>query len=313
MASKPQRQPEIADKTVGWSDSARSGILSRWRRIWKILEYSSAYLALIAIAKIYIVVFVLSLQMSLAPIVAGLVTFAIYAVDRLTHVETDRESTPGRAAFVRQHDDSLYALAAVAYGIGVALSVLGGPVAFAFALLPGGVWIVYACDWIPAIERDVHRLKDILVVNSALIAAAWAVPIVVVPIAFADATIGPAAVVLVVYFFLGTFTNVEVANVRDTENDRQEGVATLPTVFGIARTRQFLYGLAALTIAVLGYAAFGGYLSAPAATILATGPVSLLGVIALLGRVESDKMLTLGAECTRLPVFLAFAISVVVW
>lgn len=313
MASKPQSWPEITDKTVGWSDSASSAVLARCRRTWAVLEYSSAYLALIAMAKTCIVIFVLSLQMSLAPIVAGLITFAIYAIDRLIHVETDRESTPRRAAFVRQHEDSLYALAAVAYGLGVALSVLGGPVAFGLALLPGGLWIVYARDWVPNTERDTRRLKDILVVNSALVAAAWAIPVVVVPIAFADATVGPAAVVLVVYFFLGTFANVEVANVRDVKSDRQDGVATLPTVFGTARTRQFLYALAALTTIVLGYAAFGGYLSATAATLLATGPVLLLGVIALLGRVRSGEVLALGAEFTRLPVFLVLAVSVAVW
>lgn len=309
MASEPQRLTEVTEPT----GSATGGIGTGYRRVLNVLRYSSAYLALIAMSKICIVIFVLSLQLSLAPIVAGLVTFAIYAIDRLVDAETDRESTPGRAAFVRRHGDVLYALAAVAYGIGVALSVLGGPVAFGFALLPGGVWIVYARDWIPASGLGVRRLKDVLFVNSALVAAAWAVPIVAVPIAFADATVGPAAIVLVVYFFLGTFANVEVANVRDIESDRQEGVATLPVVFGTAHTRQFLYALATLTLVVLGYAAVGGHLSAPVATALATGPVSLFGVIALLGRADSGEVLALGAECTRFPVFLLLAVSGVVW
>jgi len=312
MASEPQRLTEVTEPTVEGS-SAASWIRTGYRRVWNVFRYSSAYLALIAMAKICIVMFVLSLQLSLAPVVAGLVTFAIYAIDRVVDVETDRESTPGRAAFVRRHGDALYALAAVAYGAGVALSVLGGPVAFGLALLPGGVWVVYARDWIPASERGVRRLKDVLFVNSVLVAAAWAVPIVAVPVAFADATFGPAALVLVVYFFLGTFANVEVANVRDVETDRRDGVATLPVVFGTARTRQCLYALAALTLAVLGYAAVGGYLSAPVATVLATGPVALLGVIALLGRADSGEVLALGAECTRLPVFLLLAVSGVVW
>lgn len=312
MASEPQQLTDVTEKQVETSN-ARSGVKIGYRQVWGILEYSSAYLALIAIAKILIVMHILSLQLSLAPVVAGLITFAIYAIDRLIDVESDHQSTPGRAAFVRRHEDTLYALAALAYGIGVALSVLGGPVAFGFALLPGGVWVVYACDWIPASNLDVRRLKDVLLLNSALVAAAWAIPIVVVPIAFADATFGPVALVLVVYFFLGTLANVEVANVRDIESDARVGVASLPVVFGVARTRQFLYALAGLTLMVLSYAAFDGYLSATTTTILAAGPVSLLVVIALLGRVESGELLTVAAECTRLPVFLLLAVSGVIW
>jgi len=312
MASKPQQLTDVTEKQVEPSN-ATSGVRIGYRQVWDILEYSSAYLALIAMAKIFIVMYVLSLQMSLAPVVAGLITFAIYAIDRLVDAESDHQSTPRRVAFVRRHEDALYALAALAYGIGVALSVLGGPVAFGFALLPGGVWIVYACDWLPDSTLGARRLKEILFVNSALVATAWAIPIVVVPIAFADAAVGPAALVLVVYFFLGTFANVEVANVRDIESDARVGVATLPVVFGIARTRQFLYALAGLTVVVLSYAAYGDYLSATTTAVLAAGPVSLFGVTALLGRTKRGELLALAAECTRLPVFLLLAVSGVVW
>jgi 4-hydroxybenzoate polyprenyltransferase len=312
MASEPQQLPDVTEKQVE-SNSVTSGGRLRYRRVWDILEYTSAYLAVIAMAKVSIVMYILSLQLSLAPVVAGLITVAIYAIDRLVDAERDYQSTPNRVRFVRRHEDTLYVLAALAYGIGVALSVLGGPVAFGLALFPGSVWIIYACDWIPASELDIRRLKDILFVNSALVAIAWAIPTVVVPIVFADATFGPAALVLVVYFFLGTFANVEIANVRDIESDSQDGASTLPVVFGVARTRQILYALVGLTIVVLGYAASGGYLSGITAAILATGPISLVGSIALLGRVENSKLLTLVAECTRLPVFLLLAASGVIW
>jgi hypothetical protein len=55
---------------------------------------------------------------------------------------------------------------------------------------------------------------------------------------------------------------------------------------------------------VLGYAGIYGYIAPTTTAILAAGPVLLLGVVALLGRVENNDLLALSAECTRVPVFL---------
>jgi len=84
-----------------------------------------------------------------AAVVVGLVVFAVYTNDRLADVDTDVMSNPGQAAFVRRHRDVLYVLASIAYGLAVALSVLGGPIALAVALLPGVFWVCYATNWIP--------------------------------------------------------------------------------------------------------------------------------------------------------------------
>lgn len=307
MASKPHRLTEVSEQTAVTTGSAVGEIRLGCKRLWNVLEYSSAYLAVIAMAKVFIVMFVLSLSMSPAPIVAGLVTFAVYANDRLIDRETDSASNPERAEFVARHANSLYVLAALAYGLGVALSVLGGPVAFALVILPGAAWVVYAHDWIPAGGINIHRLKDVLFVNSALVATAWAVPVVVVPIAFADGTFGPTAGVLLVYLFFGTFVNAEIANARDIESDSRNGVVTMPVAFGLARTRQFLYLLTLVTAVVPGYAALAGYLSPTVTAVLLTGPAFLIGVLSFLGRSDDEDLVVLAAEFTRIPAFLLLA------
>ncbi|MFC7134078.1 MULTISPECIES: UbiA family prenyltransferase [Salinibaculum] len=303
MASKPQNWSNVGNRT----GSANSGVL-RWLHtysawLWRPLVYSSAYLALVATAEVLLVGTLLSLPLSPAPVVGGLVTFAIYANDRLVDVDTDAASNPRRAAFVRRHGRTMYTLAAVAYGFAVAISALGGPVAFALAVFPGAVWVLYAVDWVPTGRLHFARLKEILVVNSALVAAAWSLPVVFVPLAFGDAPVTTTVGVVLVYLFLATFVNTEIANVGDVESDRQSDVATMPVVFGIKRTRWALYGVTLLAGAVVTAAAAGDYLTTTATVALSVGLLALLAVVSRLGRADDDQRLAIAAECTRLPAF----------
>jgi 4-hydroxybenzoate polyprenyltransferase len=69
---------------------------------------------------------------------------------------------------------------------------------------------------------------------------------------------------------------VEVHNVRDVAGDRENGVDTLPTALGVARTKAVLYAMEVLSIVLVGSAAIQGYV--PAWTVLALLPAVLLSV-----------------------------------
>lgn len=308
MASKPQNWSDVTDRAgrVNGSVAGWAQAYSAW--LWRPLLYSAAYLAFIAVAEVLMVGYLLSLPPSPAPVVGGLVTFAIYANDRIVDVDADAASNPRRAAFVRRHGETLYSLAAIAYGVGVALSALGGPLAFALALFPGAVWVLYAVDWVPTTSAPFQRLKELLVVNSALVAAAWSVPVVFVPLAFADAPLTPSVGVVLLYLVLATFVNTEIANVGDVESDRQSGVATLPVVVGVERTRRLLYGVTLLAGASLLAAMAAGYVTVAATAALALGLACLLAVVSRIGRAENTRRLAIAAECTRLPVVVALAV-----
>lgn len=310
MASKPQNWPEAGDRPVGPAGTVTGELFVRFRRAWNVLEYSSVYLALIAMAEVFVVIYFLELPMSPAPFVLGLLTFAIYANDRLIDLQTDATSSPRRTAFVRRYERPLYILAALSYGLAVTLAVLGGPVAFGLTILPGAVWVLYGVNWLGGIGAPFQRLKEILIVNSVLVAATWSLAIVFVPLAFADATLTGASGVLFLYFTAATFVNTEIANVGDIESDRESGVTTVPTAVGVERTRQCLYVVTLLTGAVLGAGIGAGVLTVIDAAVLATGLVSLLGVIALLGRLGDPDRLAVASECTRLPVFVILAVLV---
>lgn len=302
MASEPPTWRDVTNHHQTSGSRHLRRLREHSERFWKPFVYSSAYLAFIAVAEVLIVMSLLSLPLSPAPIVVGLITFTIYTNDRLLDLDSDAASNPQRTAFVRQYRHPLYVLSVLAYGLAVALAAVGGPLAFGLTLFPGVVWVLYAMDWISTSSVSIQRLKDVLFVNSVLVATAWSLTIVLLPIAYANATVTPAAGVIFGYFVLATFVNTEIANVRDVKSDRASGVSTLPTVLSVARTRHALYGITLLTAAILGAGVIADYVTALAAGVLSVGLVCLLGVTAAIGRAD-DKWLSIGAECTRLPVF----------
>jgi 4-hydroxybenzoate polyprenyltransferase len=266
--------------------------------------YSSLYLAVIAMAEVVLVSELLALPLTPAPLVAGLLTFAVYGNDRLADLETDAKTAPARTAFVRRYQNGFYVLAAIAYGLAVALSVLGGPLTFGLSLLPGVVWILYACDLLPSLPGATRRLKDVFLLNSLLVAVAWALVIVFLPLTYVGAPVSPAVGVLFLFFVLATFVNTEIPNVRDREGDSEIGVRTLPVVVGVRWTKYVLYGITGLTAALLGVAFAAAVLSPAEATVLLASLLSLSGVVFCLDRIENDGVLAVAAECTRLPAFI---------
>ncbi|MCG1002803.1 MULTISPECIES: UbiA family prenyltransferase [Halobacterium] len=271
-------------------------VLAGVKRLWTLLFYSSAYLSVITVVEVGIAMAVLSLPPSPAPAVVGLVAFAVYANDRIADVDDDEIDKPGQAAFVRRYEGTLYAAAALAYGVAVALAMLGGPLALALALLPGAFWVLYASDWLPRIGAGLRRLKDVLLVNTAVVALAWAVSLTFLPVAFADRGVTPAVVVVFAYFFLRSFVDTELPNVRDRAGDREAGVRTLPVVIGVERTRLALYAVDVATAALLAYAVTAGYLSLVVAFALGAGLAYSLVVTTLLVRYADHPWLTVAPE-----------------
>jgi 4-hydroxybenzoate polyprenyltransferase len=304
--------PEVTEGREVSGGSVERGVRASAMRVWRVLEFSAAYLAVIAAVDVFIVMYLLSLPPSPAPLVGALVTFAIYANDRLVDLETDAISSPDRAAFVERHADLLYVLAALAYGLAAVLAALGGPLAFALTLLPGAVWVVYAVDWVRLPEVDVTRLKQLPVVSSVLVAVAWALPVVVLPIMFADAALTPTVGVLFVYFALGAFLSTEVSNVYDIETDAANDVVTLPTMLGVRQTRVVLSGVALLAAAVPAVAVVADYLHVRAALLLAVGVVAVTVGLSVLHRFDRGRVPTLIAEATHLPVPVAIAVLALV-
>ncbi|MDZ5810984.1 UbiA family prenyltransferase [Halorubrum sp. AD140] len=314
------------------------------RRIRPLVAFASGppFVAAIAAVEVAIATVLLGLPLTPAPAVVALVAFAVYAVDHVADAGADAHSMPERAAIAHRYADQLMIAAALAYGIAVALSIVGGPLALGVTLLPGAFWVLYASNWLPnagrlasavasngrtdVLWRRIPRLKDVVVLNSAVVALAWAIAVTALPLAFAgadggafadagtvadagalaDAEAGRVAVVFA-YFFLRSFVDVELPNVRDVDADAAVGVATLPLVLGVDRTRRVLYGVDLLTSVVLAAAAVAGLLAWPLVAALGAGIAVSLGVTALAGRVDDASVLGIAPDCSYLVVGMIVA------
>ena len=303
MASKTNDPPVSVDGYAPSDAGIPASVVDVGHRIKDVLTYSSSYLVFIAMIEVLTVHVALSLPLNPAPVVVGLVTFSVYAGDRIADAERDAISNPERSAFAVRHRTLLSLLTAAAYGVAIAVAIAGGPLALAITLLPGAFWILYASDWIPTLGAYFKRLKEILVVNSAMVALAWAIAVVTLPMAFADASVTPLAAVVFVYFFLDTFVNTEIPNVRDVEADAAIGVSTLPVVFGVRRTRRILYGLDLLLIVFITGAFRSGVLSAVLTAAILVGLGYALGLAWFVGRTHTPGRLAIAGEAKHLLVF----------
>lgn len=310
------------------TDSATvSEKIARGARLLVAFASGSPFVATVAAVEVLIAIALLGLPLTPAPaVVVALVTFAVYTVDHVSDADADARSTPERAALAHRYSDQLMIAAALAYGLAVALAIVGGPLALGVTLLPGAFWVLYASDWLPnagrfvgaavadgridAVRRRVPRLKDVVVVNSVVVALGWAIAVTVLPLAFAGADAGtvvaaevdPAVGVVFAYFFFRSFVDTELPNVRDIDADAAVGVATLPVVLGIAGTRKLLYGVDLVTTSVLVFAAAAGLLAWPLAGALGAGIAVSVCVTALAGRVDDASMLGVAPDCSYLVV-----------
>ncbi|OYR47191.1 UbiA family prenyltransferase [Halorubrum sp. Eb13] len=331
--STPPRRESAAPK--GTSPAA-VGTTTDPARLLGAFASGAPFIALVAAVETLIATVLLGVRPTAAPVVVALVTFAVYTVDHVADADADAASTPQRALLARRYGDQLMVAATLAYGTAVALAVIGGPVALAVTLLPGAFWVVYASDWLPDLGRAVGdvlasvapddqpvgrvgagvtdgghsyvpRLKDVLVVNSIVVAVGWATALTFLPIAFAEAAVGPAVPVVFAYFLLRSFVDAELPNVRDVEADAAVGVETLPVVLGVARTRRVLYGVDLIVAGAVTAAAVAGLFAWPLVGALGVGIVASVCVTALAGRVDDAAVLGVAPDCTYLVVGAAIA------
>ncbi|WP_435364310.1 UbiA family prenyltransferase [Haloarchaeobius sp. DYHT-AS-18] len=235
----------------------------------------------VAATKVVVVSALLSVSLSPAVALAFLVTFGVYGSNKLVDAE-DAVNCPDRAAFVARHRAALTLATVGGYGLALVLAALEGPLAVALTLVPGAAALLYSVKWLP--YGGGTRVKDVFLLNTVLVAAAWAVYISFIPVAFTDRLPGAPALTLCAFFFLQTVVAGEVLNARDVVGDRREGVSTLPTRLGVERAQTVLYGLDGLTITLLLGAGLVGTLDEQAVLALLPAVGYSLLVTALVGR-----------------------------
>jgi len=243
-----------------------------WTQIADILRWAqqfSVVQGVVAAAKTAFAMVLLGVTTPLPAVVVGLVAFAVYTANDLADLDEDAINCPDRSSFVAEHPVVVAAVAVGTLALGAGLAWWGGgPVALAVALVPLAASVFYSLPVAPG----GNRFKDVLGVNTALVASAWAVTVTGVPLAFAGRSIGPVAIAVFLFFYLRSFISVEVFNVRDVAGDAATGVDTLPVVLGVDRTRRVLALFEGCSLALLV-----ALMTVPATALAALAALPVMG------------------------------------
>jgi len=275
-------------------------------RAFGVAKHASVLDGLVAATKVVVVSLLLSLPLTTAALLAGLVTFSVYGSNKLVDAE-DEVNCPDRASFVARNRELLLFGTLGAYVVALGLAALDGVDSFLLTLVPAVAAVLYSTPWLPFDGGT--RVKDLLVANTVLVAGSWAVYVTFIPVAYADAAVSVSAVVVCVFFFLQTVVAGEVLNARDVVGDRAEGVRTMATVFGVRRTQWALYALDGFSLVLLAWAATTDILASPLAIALVPAVGYSVLVTALVGRDVDRRRLGTCRDCQYLVMLCCVAVA----
>ena len=184
-----------------------------------------------------------------------LITFSIYGFNKLTDLNEDAINAPERAKLIKKIKSVFKFSLIVSFILSLLLGFSVNVLTLPFLLFPLFSGTLYSVKF----SKNLPRLKDILGVKSITVALTWAVGSTFLPaICLLEKEI--LQILLIFYFFfLKSFTNAVLFDIRDIEGDGMSGVRTIPVVFGRQKTKNLLLVLNSTLIPWLAFSYHAGF------------------------------------------------------
>jgi 4-hydroxybenzoate polyprenyltransferase len=216
-----------------------------------LLLYSSTYLALAAVAMVFISARLQGLPCTLPMmLVLFLSTYAVYNMNRKTDEVEDAINHADRYAFTKRYEKFFARSSPFAYLLALGVAGLYGPLAAAVTALPLAAGILYSSPLLPA-RFGYRRLKEIPFVKNAVVASAWSITPGLVPPLFAGVPLQASTWIACCLFCVLAFINSVLFDMRDIEGDREAQVRTIPVCLGATQTRSLLTAVNIIFCAIL--------------------------------------------------------------
>jgi 4-hydroxybenzoate polyprenyltransferase len=173
--------------------------------------------------------------------VVGLLSYATYALNRVTDVHEDFISHTERVFFAKEYGKIMVTSAILAYFIVFMFLYPLGNTALLLAVLPLVAGLLYGVKWMPhGLLRGYKRLKEILVIKNTLIALVWAVVVVGLGVVYGRLDINITVVSVFAFVLVKVLINTIVFDIRDVEGDKRKNITTIPHIVGIEQTKKLL-------------------------------------------------------------------------
>ncbi|MGE0489403.1 MAG: UbiA family prenyltransferase [Vulcanimicrobiota bacterium] len=227
------------------------------------LAYSNLWLALSAAGQTWVNAHLLGIPPRKLPaILAVMSMYWVYTFAKTVRFDpaADAVNDPERTAFLKRWRLPLIVWGISALVVGSYLAWQRSATTLFIFLLPALAGVLYDVKFLPTGFRY-RRLKDITGVKGLVVALAWTILTVGLPICFHCCRPNAGLIWLVGFWnFANWFVNTTYFDLGDLAGDRAEGTVTIPVRFGYAATRRGLHCLNLLAWLVLSGGVWAGWL-----------------------------------------------------
>jgi len=214
-----------------------------------------------------------------------LLTFFVYALNRVIEIDIDGVSNPERTQLLRSQRRAQVALVAGSICIAALLQFLAAtPAAAVCAALwvAAGVWY---CFGLKTLTRRVPGMKAYVI---ALMYGLWPLHV----LWFVATTLPPGALELTLFIIVRMFLSTTVSDLKDVAMDRAQGLRTFAVIMKPARLRFLLHALNAASAVPIVFGILRGALPVAAAGLLLCIPYGLFFPRANSGDSRRARILT---------------------
>ena len=227
------------------------------------LAYSNLWLALSAAGQVWVNARLLGLPPRKLPaLLAVMSMYWVYTFAKTVRFdpEADAVNDPDRTAFLKRWRLPLIVWGISALVVGAYLSWQNSWMALFIFLLPALAGVLYDVKFLPR-GFKYRRLKDITGVKGLVVALAWTILTVGLPICYHCCRPATGVVLLVGFWnFANWFVNTTYFDMGDVSGDRAEGTVTIPIRFGYVTTRRVLHLLNLVAWLSLAWGVWAGWL-----------------------------------------------------
>ena len=217
-----------------------NSLFSRVRDYGEFLLYSSLFLGSAAVGMAYTSCFIQDISWtSHIAAVMFLIVFSVYNLNRKTDEVEDALNHERRFRITKKFERHLFIAALGAYLTALTIAAFYGIVAFCVVMIPLISGIFYSVPILPK-WCGYRRLKEIPVMKNLVVSTSWALAFSLVPVYLGASAPGAASMVVFLFIFCWTFVASVLPDIRDRTGDFASGVATIPVLVGVARSRSIL-------------------------------------------------------------------------
>ena len=209
-------------------DRIRNRLIAHCIPVVEFLVHSNLFISVAATSVAFSVMRLLELPIDpIALFIVFAATLFVYSLNRITDIEEDETNLPSRAAFTERYGKPLFAIGIVLYVVAILGAVWLGIRGAPFLVLPAVVAALYS----------LFRVKQRLLVKNLIVGVSWGIIPLGVGVYYGIGL--PTEIVVLAAFFTVMLTvAAAVFDIKDIEGDREEGIRTVPIVYGVAATQR---------------------------------------------------------------------------